>query len=89
MTNKHIEKEFDNLLWKVIFAKLTPETQEFIKIRFTDASSKIGEQKRIAYQQGYREAVEVVEKILDDNDDGMWAGREYLEFVLKVLNKEE
>ena len=29
-----LEKEFDNLIWDVIFKKITPETQDFIKFRF-------------------------------------------------------
>jgi hypothetical protein len=48
---------------------------------------KIGEVESTVYERVNGEIAREVEKMIDENDDGMWAGREIADKILSLLNK--
>ena len=74
---EELEKEFDSILWKVLFKRLTPEVQEFIRARFSESIS-LAVKKR----EG-----EIIKKIEEARSDSAPFNRDQIQFANNLLEQ--
>ncbi len=73
-------EHFDNILWKVIFKHLTPETRAFIKSEFENAELKAGVTQALAER-------ERVLGIIEDYNINM--GGELIGLIERIKNRDK